>query len=180
MDNYKSDLKSLTELLHKLTKKPEIIVFIDPRDDNKPLPEDSILVYKYGARSYLSDRYPGFTWRNGYWIKITDKLNLHPGSAERIKKFYDEGSEREDGQTDDLMMYGIDPTISLNDSYIPYIINGSRKFIRQFYNYKKVYRYSLVYYPQLKGVKKILVPISQMLAKVVAEDPSHVPEIYSS
>lgn len=49
---------------------------IDPRTGFHPLPNDATLSMEYGARAYVTDAYPGFIWRNGYWYKITPALKF--------------------------------------------------------------------------------------------------------
>ena len=56
----------------------------DPRIENSPLPNDSTITKAYGGLSYITTTYPGYTWRNGHWYQISDKLSFAPTSEKSV------------------------------------------------------------------------------------------------
>lgn len=54
--------------------------------DNVYLPNNAYITYKFGARSYISNLYSEYTWRNGIWYKIYN--NLHFSNNEIIDDTY--------------------------------------------------------------------------------------------
>ena len=58
--------------------KKEIKIQIDPRTKHTELPNDAVVTYKYGARAFISNCYPGYVWRNLQWYEIKDGLTFNP------------------------------------------------------------------------------------------------------
>jgi hypothetical protein len=116
----------------------------DPRIENNPLPNDAKITYSYGARAYISDCYPNFVWRNGFWYRASEELKFSEMSKEeinnllKINNFYDPHN------------MGTQNHI-LDDSFYPIILGETRVFIKERWeSYKEqrlIYRGSIIYFP---------------------------------
>jgi ribosome-binding ATPase YchF (GTP1/OBG family) len=116
---------------------------IDPRVDNKSLPNDAIINYTYGARGYITSTYPGYIWRNCNWYKITKTLKFKKvcgNSSTHTSKF--------------INTTGIDYTLCINDSYDELLIDDTRTFGLPTSRDKNglAYSYNMYYVPMLKGM----------------------------
>lgn len=131
--------KELKALIEKQTEKQtlnkasQLPSCIDPRINNNTLPNDATLCMSYGARAYLSDVYPGYIWRNGYWFKITPALKFTQMPATKIKQ--------KCARADTMVIHGRynpeDNTPStgthVDDVHDALIINSVRVFARRVY-----------------------------------------------
>ena len=118
------EILRLHECVEKLKQQfGELKNDIDPRLFNNPLPNDSKMTYQFGARAYTTDCYPGYIWRNGHWSKITQDLKF-----EATPKYLFSYADIT-GITSQY--YTASPFVTLDDSYYPAIINGTRIFIRE-------------------------------------------------
>lgn len=150
-----SDLKMLAKKIENLQNQVSLILkkvsenkIDDPRIENNPLPNESNMTYEFGARSYKTSCYPDYTWRNGYWYKISSEL-----------KFELIGSE------DSLNLSSIlledkhpDITAQIDDYFYPIIYDNVRYFVKDiweqdpYYNGKRfVNTRNYVYIPDAKA-----------------------------
>lgn len=123
----KKEIANLRETLESLKRQfEELKNDVDPRMFNNPLPNDSKITYQYGARSYMADCYPGYTWRNGNWIKITTDLKFTPTPKVLVTDCPD-------------LTFAVDQSYSssmfciMDDSYYPVIVNGTRLFLKEMF-----------------------------------------------
>lgn len=130
----KKEITNLRESLERLKKQfEELRNDVDPRMFNNPLPNDSKITYQYGARSYVVDCYPGYTWRNGNWFKITPDLMFEPTPKLLVTNCPDPTGLAD--QSCSSSMFCI-----IDDSYYPIIINGTRVFVKEVF--RKVQSYN--------------------------------------
>lgn len=139
------ELKQRLETLEKIYSSPDE----DPRKQNLPLPNDATLTYDYGARSYLSDVYPNYVWRNGHWYKKKDDLsfvpNLDKKTYMRSTMLYDEIYPRAtEFKTDHISI--------LDDSFYPVIIDGIRLFVKDRVNLAGYIIDHFVYFPHAQKI----------------------------
>ena len=124
-DNVIKEMKSLNE-----TKKT--VVVEDPRVNNNSLPNDSKINFEFGARSYISDLYPGFVWRNCVWFKIRSDLKFIKMDNSKIKQ----KSARADTM---LLHHKYNPEdnsgtmTNVDDLHDSIIVNDVRVFARRVY-----------------------------------------------
>ncbi len=121
----------------------------DPRLFNNPLPNQATITYKYGARAYEIDCYPGFVWRNNHWYRITSSLNFVPDKVTATKKI----------DLVNAINTGIHTSLVLDDSYYPVIVNGTRLFVHETEGST-----SYIYFPftQMIGLSNSFPQFSQM------------------
>jgi len=155
------DLNLLLELTPKSTKKEIDLIKeelrklrerkspprADPRVFNHPLPNQSTMTYKFGSRSYISDVYPGYTWYNGHWYKITEDLKFTESRGLQYTHIH--------GSTMLHKQY-IDTTVQINESFYPIIYNGTRLFV------KRHLTENYVYIPHLQGVVQATGSLSEL------------------
>lgn len=116
-----STLKNMSNIENKTS-------VIDPRIGFHPLPNDAVITMTYGARAYITDVFPGYLWRNGYWYKITQSINFTPMSNasiySRLQKQYYDGPIRFATEI---------PThaILINDTFDAIWVDGVRLFARR-------------------------------------------------
>lgn len=117
---------------------------IDPRIDNKPLPNDATMTRDFGERSYITSVYPGFTWRNGYWFKITKTL--------KFKIIQHDLHDKDIGfGISGLTKFNIDPAIQMTDKFEEIIHDDIRLFRAKYGSTDQEYIY---YIPSLKACSK--------------------------
>lgn len=139
-----------------------LIITEDPRIDNKPLLEDAMITYAFGARAYVTEQYPGYIWRNGKWFRINSRLKFKPQSNKSIKKYIA-------GAT----MTNTDLTFCINDAFVPVLIHGMRYFLLFNYVYgrgSRVYMNKVICYDP---AKKSIIPFSldaSVMDSLVYED----------
>jgi hypothetical protein len=105
-------------------------ILIDPRVDNNPLPNDSEITYKFGAMSYITDVYPGYTWRNGSWYKIKKTLEFKPHSAKRLVNFRNSvNTNNSVNFIDSINVKKLNPCAYINDAFVPFMHYDNRYFI---------------------------------------------------
>jgi hypothetical protein len=124
------------ELANVYNGEEEVLTPIDPRIDNRSLPDDSIRTELFGARSYVTTAYPGYVWRNCNWYRITPTLQFK--SVPISNKSY---------HNDVIEKLGYDPSLIINDSFQELNIDGVRVF--GLYNTTK-YVYDIYYITSLK------------------------------
>lgn len=111
---------------------------VDPRVCNFPLPEQSKMTYEYGARSYVTDVYPDYTWRNGVWYKIGPNLKF----VSTYKK-----EQLKNPVLSHVELYGSTAVKNaaevIDDSYYPVIYNGNRIFVREVHDSRHPHQYYL-------------------------------------
>ena len=100
----------------KNIKLSKIYILVDPRIKDAGLPNDASVTYDYGARSFITDAYDNFTWRNGTWFKITNELKFKSDISDSFTK-------------KDVQGHKIYRTL-INDSYNSIIVNNNRYFIK--------------------------------------------------
>lgn len=121
----KKEISNLRESFDRLKKQfEELKNEVDPRMFNNPLPNDSKMTYQYGARSYIVDCYPGYTWRNGNWFKITPDLKFEPTPKLLISSCPDPTGLADQSYSSSMFCI-------IDDSYYPAIINGTRVFVKE-------------------------------------------------
>ena len=121
----KKEIANLRESLDSLKKQfEELKNEVDPRMFNNPLPNDSKMTYQYGARSYVVDCYPGYTWRNGNWFKITPDLKFEPTPKLLISQCPDPTGLADQSYSSSMFCI-------IDDSFYPVIINGTRVFVKE-------------------------------------------------
>jgi len=136
--------KQYADLVALCMKEPEH----DPRVFNNPLPNDAVMTYQYGARSYVVDCYPGYTWRNGHWYKITNSLRFTQLPIREIQKIWSPNSRGYHPHSVELEKKYIDLTFQLTDLAHPVIYHGTRIFVTE--SYKKA-KDSYIYIPSSQG-----------------------------
>lgn len=105
------------------------IQIIDPRTGFHALPNDATLTMEYGARAYVTDAYPGYVWRNGYWYKVTSSLTFTRMSDASI---YSRLCKSEhDGPTHFTQSNNTAHSVMINDSFDAVMIDGVRLFARR-------------------------------------------------
>lgn len=113
----KEVITHLSAKIRRLESSQKVVSVIeDPRINNKALPNDATITYKYGARAYKHDLYPGFIWRNGNWLKESPDMP----KFKQLSPIYLKSCKNK-----------LDPNllISINDRFEPFIVDGVRLFI---------------------------------------------------
>lgn len=110
----------------------QILVREDPRINNRPLPNDSIMTYEYGARAYITSAYPGYVWRNGHWYSLDSKPKFVPDSESKLVYYTSTNINNSIEPSGKALLYEElpDHSIHLNDSFVPVFVNGIRYFMR--------------------------------------------------
>lgn len=150
LDSLRADLgkSSIMEIKHEADKFAQV----DPRIDNKPLPNDSVMTKQFGARAYVTDAYYGFVWRNGHWYRITDNLKFVESSPERIQYYLHKKSSKLSVKA--ITSEGIpDESANINDAYIPVKVDGIRYFIKKNIANNNTYDSCNVYNPMTQAIE---------------------------
>jgi len=115
-NRFNDKLKEYEKTLNDIKNYKEIISsYIDPRIKNEELPNDAKVTYEFGARSFISDVYKDFTWRNGFWYKISNELYFTNNMNNAYLQFKD--------------LNGVNTHSFINDSFKSIIISDKRYFI---------------------------------------------------
>lgn len=109
---------------------------IDPRTGFYALPNDAILTMEYGARAYVTDAFPGYIWRNGYWYKITPSINFTQMSDASIysrlsKKDHDGPIQFTGSKINTLPGAATTHALMINDAFDAILVDGIRLFARR-------------------------------------------------
>jgi hypothetical protein len=154
-----------------------IVISEDPRVRNRPLPNDAVLTYEYGARAYISDIYNGFVWRNGFWYRLPLKNKFKPHSIRKLRKWNVSEYADADILKKNVTIHQVESDVDINDSYVPVFLNEIRYFIRfmySSYSNNNIQYLSAeganIYIPHLQGVIKIKIT-DRLLSEIVHEDP---------
>jgi hypothetical protein len=116
---------------------------MDPRRCNNILPNDAVMTRRFGARSYLTDCYPEYTWYNGNWFKISDELKFEELDDKNLRMLHNNYSNST------LLEKGYaDSSIILDDLFVPFKVFGTRVFVRV-YKPSRGY-YFIIYYPHIQ------------------------------
>ena len=136
---------------------------------------------KFG-KGHISDLYPGFVWRNGFWYRIKRDLKFKPHSVRRLRKW--QVTEYLDSEIlcKPISMEHADRDIPINDSYVPVFINDLRYFVRPiYYSYdcgrglEVLNEYTYVYVPYLQGVIKVSTNRNFLETLIYEDDPLEKP-----
>ena len=131
-ENSKKEIHQLKRLIHKMQEQLNTIKVtkevIDPRMFNNPLPNQSTITYKYGARSYLTDCYVGFTWRNGHWFQVSNNFKFKPIKVANLNEAIKRSPDLSCLSSDATVA---SPFIAMDDLFYPVIINGTRVFVKE-------------------------------------------------
>lgn len=121
----KSEIANLIVCVEKIKKQlTELKCDADPRMFNNPLLNDSRMTYKFGARAYESDCYPGYVWRNGNWFKITPELQFEPTPKVLVTQRPDPTGAADQSYSSSIFCI-------IDDSFYPVLINGTRLFVKE-------------------------------------------------
>lgn len=136
----------ITELCHRAENS------VDPRVYGNPLPNQSVVTFKYGARAYVTDAYPDYVWRNGAWYKIVPELRFDRCISKEFL-FVEPGGLFGNMQLSNH--YIPDNSNMLDDMYYPVVVNGQRVFIREFWSNTGLCQDAFVYFPTAQVIRQL-------------------------
>jgi hypothetical protein len=139
-----SKMQTQIESLRKQMVEMYSSKIMDPRIHNNPLPNESTITYRYGARCYITECYPDYVWRNGFWYRKSETLRFEKMNKNNIKAAMF-------GTTlHDKYHIGTDNYV-LDDSFYPIMYNETRIFVRESWETQRdaqfIYRGAVMYYP---------------------------------